>query len=67
MKARLTLLSILALTIACKGTQTDEYAALYEGLPFDMPRVELPAIPDRSVLLTDFGGIGDGAATCPLR
>ena len=62
MKARLTLLSILALAIACKGTQTDEFAALYEGLPFDMPRVELPSIPDRSVVLTDFGGVGDGVA-----
>ena len=62
MKARLTLLSILALAVACKGTQTDEFAALYEGLPFDMPRVELPSIPDRSVVLTDFGGVGDGVA-----
>ena len=62
MKARLTLLSILALAIACKGTQPDEYAALYEGLPFDMPRVELPSIPDRSVQLTDFGGVADGVA-----
>ena len=62
MKARLTFLSILALAIACKGTQTDENAALYEGLPFDMPRVELPSIPDRSVQLPDFGGIGDGVA-----
>ncbi len=62
MKARLTLLSILALAIACKGTQTDKFAALYEGLPFDMPRVELPSIPNRSVVLTDFGGVGDGVA-----
>ena len=60
MKARFFLLSILALAIACKGTQTDEFAALYEGLPFDMPRVELPSIPDRSVVLTDFGGVADG-------
>ena len=27
-----------------------------------MPRVELPSIPNRSVVLTDFGGVGDGVA-----
>ena len=57
MKARFFLLPILALTVACQGNQKDEFAALYEGLPFDMPRVELPSIPNRSVVLTDFGGI----------
>ena len=62
MKARLLLLPILALAAACSGGQKDEFAALYEGLPFDMPRVELPSIPDRAALLTDFGGIGDGVA-----
>ena len=62
MKARLLLLPILALAVACSGAQKDEFAALYEGLPFDMPRVELPSIPDRAALLTDFGGIGDGVA-----
>ena len=60
MKARLTLLSLIALAVACMGGNTDEFAALYEGLPFDMPRVELPSIPSREVCLTDFGGIGDG-------
>ncbi len=35
---------------------------VYSGLPFEMPRVELPDIPSRSVVLTDFGGIGDGVA-----
>ena len=60
MKARFFLLPILALAVACQGNQKDEFAALYEGLPFDMPRVELPSIPNRSVVLTDFGGIADG-------
>ena len=63
MKARLALLSILALAVSCKGGKTDEFAALYEGLPFDMPRVERPSIPDRAALLSDFGGIGDGVAS----
>ena len=62
MKTRFALLPILALAVACTGAQKDEFATLYEGLPFDMPRVELPSIPDRSVVLTDFGGVGDGVA-----
>ena len=62
MKARFALLPILALAVACSGAQKDEFAALYEGLPFDMPRVEQPSIPARSAVLTDFGGIGDGVA-----
>lgn len=33
---------------------------LYEDLPFDMPRVEEPAIPDYSVNLLDFGAASDG-------
>ena len=62
MKTRLAILSILALAAACSGPQKDEFAALYEGLPFDMPRVERPSIPDREAVLTDFGGVGDGVA-----
>jgi polygalacturonase len=31
------------------------------GLPFAMPSVALPAIPVRSVLVTDHGAVGDGA------
>ena len=62
MKASFFLLPILALAVACQGTQKEEFAALYEGLPFDMPRVELPSILDRSVVLTDFGGVADGVA-----
>ena len=62
MKTRLAILSILVLAAACTGGKKDEFAALYEGLPFDMPRVEMPSIPDREVVLTDFGGVGDGVA-----
>ena len=31
-----------------------------EKLPFQMSEVQAPAIPDRQVKLTDFGGVGDG-------
>lgn len=51
-------LSIIAsafLTLACAQDEN----SLYEGLPFEMPKVQLPSIPSRSVLLTDFGGVAD--------
>ena len=52
----------IALAAACTGGNGYEFDALYEGLPFEMPRVERPSIPARSVVLTDFGGVGNGVA-----
>ena len=61
------LLSILfgaALLLAsCAPKGADEFAYLYRDLPFRMPRVQRPAIPDYSVDLTDFGGVGDGVTS----
>ena len=37
---------------------------LYADLPFDMPAVEAPSIPSHSVVLTDFGAVGDGVTLC---
>ena len=42
---------------ACCSASEDN---LYEGVPFEMPRIQLPSIPSRSVCLTDFGAVGDG-------
>lgn len=33
---------------------------VYNGIPFDMPRVNLPEIPARSVYLPDYDAVGDG-------
>ena len=52
----------IALAAACTGGNDYEFDALYAGLPFEMPRVERPSIPARCVVLTDFGGVGDGVA-----
>ena len=60
MKKIAVLLFGIALASACSGSNNTGLDALYEGLPFDMPRVELPSIPSREVSLTDFGGVGDG-------
>ena len=46
--------------VSCTGDKAYEFASLYEGLQFDMPHVERPQIPSRSVCITDFGGVGDG-------
>ena len=53
------------LNLCIPGTVTaeqpaSEFGALYENLPFEMPLLERPAIPDYTVALTDFGGVGDG-------
>ncbi len=51
-------LSIIASAVFALACAQDE-SSLYEGLPFEMPKVQLPSIPSRSVLLTDFGGVAD--------
>ena len=49
------------LTISCNGSgEIGEFGYLYKDLPFDMPVVTRPQIPDRTVDLTDFGGNGNG-------
>ena len=37
-----------------------EFAPLYEDLPFDMPVLERPSIPSRTVSIKDFGAVADG-------
>jgi len=52
------LASAAFLAVSC-GNQASSQD-FYTGLPFEMPRVECPYIPARSVVLTDFGAVGDG-------
>lgn len=57
-KLFLTLVAALAVSL---GTQADNpYKKYTEKLPFSMPEVKAPVIPDYQVKLTDFGGVGDG-------
>ncbi|MBR1783717.1 MAG: glycoside hydrolase family 28 protein [Bacteroidales bacterium] len=42
---------------------TEECKRLHD-IPFDMPAVQLPSIPGREVVLTDFGAVGDGVTLC---
>ena len=58
----LTLAALAA--AACGSEKSSEFAALYEGLPFDMPVLERPDIPSRSVSIVDFGAVADGVTLC---
>lgn len=62
----LILLSAITLAIfpGLQGQQKTEVSADIEaycsGLPFEMPEIRLPSIPQRTVRITDHGAVGDG-------
>lgn len=59
---------VLAIALACQSTneeieiktKTADYGHIYEGIEFDMPKVQEPVIPDYEVNIADFGAIGNG-------
>ena len=61
----LPVLTICLLSAPCisscnTGKTSGEFDYLYKDLPFEMPAVTRPQIPDRTVDLKDFGGNGNG-------
>lgn len=58
-KHTLLFLAAAAMTACCCG-EADKAADVYADLPFEMPRVERPAIPAREASIVDFGAVGDG-------
>ncbi len=55
-----SLIRMLAAAFLASACCSTSETNVYEGVPFEMPRVQLPSIPSRSVCLTDFGAVGDG-------
>ena len=43
-----------------KDTGEYKYAYLYDNLPFEMPQIDVPQFPDRTINILDFGGVPDG-------
>lgn len=66
----LPLLLFCAALTACQTAPAFQTATQQEidrliaGSPLDMPAVTLPAIPDRTYCVTDFGAANDGSALC---
>ena len=56
-----TLIATLAVVSGFAANKGENpYKKFTEKLPFAMPEVHAPVIPDYQVKLTDFGGVGDG-------
>lgn len=60
MKPKLLATSFMVLLCACSWATSIDYSAIVKDVPFDMPQVTTPAIPNREVKLDEFGGAGDG-------
>lgn len=58
----LSCIAILCVLTSASAKSGHEFAYLYKGAPFEMPIVSRPVIPQYSVVLTEFGGVGDGHA-----
>ncbi|MCX2680006.1 glycoside hydrolase family 28 protein [Galbibacter sp. EGI 63066] len=50
----------LTLCIVPFGVFAQSDSAIYEGIEFDMPKVQEPVFADYSVSIVDFGAVGDG-------
>ena len=54
------LLCLMLLAVAVTAQAQNPYRKFTEKLPFQMPEVSAPVIPDRQVSLKSFGAVGDG-------
>lgn len=60
MHLKKSLVALLSICAAALFSSVPAAADIYSSAPFDMPRIPRPSIPDHSVSITDFGGVGDG-------
>lgn len=66
---KLLMMLMAAMLVACQTETKDSenanpYKQYTEGLPFEMPEVKAPVFPDNSVLISDFGAVGNGQQLC---
>ena len=59
-KLFLTIVAALAVSLSVQAQSENPYKKFTAKLPFAMPEVAAPVIPEREVKLTDFGAVGDG-------
>ncbi|MDD4968483.1 MAG: glycoside hydrolase family 28 protein [Paludibacter sp.] len=58
------LIAIITLTLNTQAQKAYQYGYLYKDLPFEMPKIDIPALPECSVSITDFGAKGNGMDLC---
>lgn len=56
---RILILAALAAFLCGCAAEPYKYEKLYENLPFEMEKIQVPSIPDLVVSLSDFGGVPD--------
>jgi polygalacturonase len=56
----LILSGFVAFSCSFPKTTNVDYSWVYDGIEFDMPVVQEPVIPNRSVNIADIGGVADG-------
>lgn len=59
--AELLVVVFALFTTSCQDTaEKNRYTYLYKNLPFEMPLLTVPVFPNNEVVITEFGGVGDG-------
>jgi polygalacturonase len=57
---RIPVLALLLLSLATAVRSAKPYVHLYKELPFEMPLLQRPTFPSRTISLLDCGGVADG-------
>ena len=65
---KLICIALLAMSMSAQAQECcqggNPYKKYTQSLPFEMPELKSPVIPDRKVNLKDFGAVGDGSTLC---
>ncbi len=65
---KLICIALLAVSMSAQAQECcqggNPYKKYTQSLPFEMPELKAPVIPDRKVNLKDFGAVGDGSTLC---